>query len=288
MKSMTGFGYAESQTGRFSVSVEIKSFNNRYLDLVLNMPPSLNPVEDRIRESVRKRVLRGRVECHIRFRDLQENLQASLDTANVRTYIGVLEELRAVAGIVEPVGLSHLLSMEGLVRTERQRDPDLYWQGLQPVLESAALALEDSRRREGVAILTDLLSQLDRIEKGVRSIQALSPRMEEQIRASLRQRFQELLGDLVEEQRMLAEVAVQLMRFSINEEIVRLHAHLATARSLMHGDESTGKKLDFLFQEMNREINTIGSKNIMIEISNAVIEVKDALENIREQIRNVE
>lgn len=288
MKSMTGFGYAESREGRFSISVEIKSYNNRYLDLVLTMPPTLNPLEERIREAIRTKVLRGRVECHIRFRDLQENLQVSLDAANVRNYAEVLEELRRLAGINEPVSLSHLLGMEGLVRTERQRDPDLYWTGLQPALESAALALEDSRQQEGQAILRDLLMQLDRVETGVQIIEGLAPRMEEQVRTSLRQRFSEILGDLVEEQRMLAEVAVQLMRFSINEEIVRLHSHLATARAMMHGTESSGKKLDFLCQELNREINTIGSKNIVIEISNAVIEVKDALENIREQIRNVE
>jgi uncharacterized protein (TIGR00255 family) len=288
MKSMTGYGLAERQDERFQISAEFKSYNNRYLDLVLNLPPALGPLESNIRDAVRERVVRGRVECYIRFRDNRENLQISLDSANVLAYKQVLEELRSLGRIAEPVGLQHLLSVEGLVRVDRQRDLELYWQAIEPVLATALDALDQSRQREGAALLTDLLAQLRRIEEQVAVIEAATPRIEVHIRSSLRQRFVEVLGDQIEEQRFLAEIAVQLMRYTVNEELVRLHAHLETARALMTGQAASGKKMDFLCQEMNREINTIGSKNIILEIGNAVIEAKDALENIREQIRNAE
>lgn len=288
MKSMTGYGHSERQDERFHISVEFKSYNNRYLDLVLNLPPTLGPLEASIRDTVRERILRGRVECYLRFRDNRENLQISLDSANVLAYKNVLEELRGLGGIAEPVGLQHLLSVEGLVRVDRQRDLELYWQVIKPVLEEAVEALDKCRALEGGALLADLLAQLKRIEDQVAVIETYTPRIETQVRMGLRQRFAEVLGDQIEEQRFLAEVAVQLMRYTVNEELVRLHAHLETARSLMTGAAASGKKMDFLCQEMNREINTIGSKNIILEISNAVIETKDALENIREQIRNAE
>ncbi len=288
MRSMTGYGQAEYQGERFTVSVEFKTYNNRYLDLVLNMPPALGPLEVQIRDVLREQLSRGRVECFIRFRDNRENLQISLDSANVLAYRDVLEELRQLAHIAEPVGLQHLLSVEGLVRVDRQRDLELYWEAIKPILEQALAALNQSREREGAALLVDLLSQLDRVSAQVSIIETLTPRIEIQVRTTLRQRFAEILGDQIEEQRFLAEVAVQLMRYTVNEELVRLHAHLDSARVLMTGVVAAGKKMDFLCQEMNREINTIGSKNIILEISNAVIEVKDALENIREQIRNAE
>ena len=288
MKSMTGYGFAERQDERFLVSVEIKSYNNRYLDLVLNLPQALNPLESKVRDSFRERIARGRVECFIRFRDNQENLQISLDSANVTAYKQVLDELRTLAHIAEPVGLQHLLSVEGLVRVDRQRDLDRYWTAVQPVLDEAIAALDTSRAIEGQALLVDLLAQLDRVVGQVSIIEKLTPRIEEQVKTGLRQRFSEVLGDQIEEQRFLAEIAVQLMRYTVNEELVRLRAHLDAARGLMTGNTAAGKKMDFLCQEMNREINTIGSKNIILEISAAVIEVKDALENIREQIRNAE
>jgi uncharacterized protein (TIGR00255 family) len=288
MKSMTGYGLAERQDERFQISVEFKSYNNRYFDLSLNLPPALGPLEANIRDTVRERVVRGRVECYIRFRDNQENLQISLDSANVLAYKKVLDELRSLGQIVEPVGLQHLLSVEGLVRVDRQRDLELYWQAIEPVLATALDALDQSRQREGAALLADLLAQMGRIEEQVAVIEAATPRIEAHIRSSLRQRFVEVLGDQIEEQRFLSEIAVQLMRYTVNEELVRLHAHLEAARALMTGQAASGKKMDFLCQEMNREINTIGSKNIILEIGGAVIETKDALENIREQIRNAE
>lgn len=288
MRSMTGYGYCESQTERYSISVETKSYNNRYLDVVLNLPPSIAALEERVRDFVRERCTRGRVELYVRFRDNSEELKISLDEANVKAYRHVLERLRELGGVDQPVALEHFLSMDGLVRIERQRDLDESWQALSAVLEEALDGLTKSRAREGETIRTDLLAQLNRVVSQVDSIETKAPLIEEQVRTGLRQRFTEVLGELVEEQRMLAEVAVQLNRLTINEELVRLRAHIGVARELMTGNEPAGKKLDFLCQEMNREINTIGSKNVMIEIGNSVIEVKDALENIREQIRNVE
>ena len=288
MRSMTGYGYGELQNERFSITVEIRSYNNRYLDLVLNLPPSIASLEERVRDFARERCSRGRVEFFIRFRDNSEALNISLDESSVKAYTQVLERLRQLSSVQEPVGLSHLLSVEGLVRIERQRDPDESWKALEGVVAQAMKGLEISRDREGESIHRDLVSQLQRIIASLAIVEGFAPKIEEHIRSGLKQRFAEVLGNAVEEQRMLAEVAVQLNRLTINEELVRLNSHMTLAHELVNGNEAAGKKLDFLCQEINREINTIGSKNIFVEVANAVIDVKDALENIREQIRNVE
>ncbi len=291
MKSMTGFGYGEYQDERIQLSLEIKSYNNRYLDISVNLPPIISPLEQRVREYLSERVNRGRVDVYVKIRDLQESVRVSLDRGTVNGYLTALHELAALADVKEGVTLSHLLQLEGVFSVEKRRDIEEYWELLQPLLESTFAEFDASRAREGASTLADIRDQISRIERQVAVIEAHAPGLEEQIKSGLRERFQEVMGNTVDENRLYAETAVLLVRYSINEELVRMRTHLSSFLQTIESNTAgrgIGKKLDFVCQELNREINTTGSKSIMIEINQAAIEVKDALENVREQLRNVE
>lgn len=289
MISMTGYGYAEHSDEKVSSSVEIKSVNNRYLDISISLPGGLSRLEPRVRAAVSETVARGRVDITIRLQEGEEQLAVSVDRGALSGYLAALNELKDAAGVTEPISISHLLRLEGVLRVERERDIERYWALVQPLLEQALTRFVAARRREGQALARDIGEQLSRIAAGVDAIEAHAGEIEEGIHRSLRERFAEVVGESVEEGRMLAEVAVQLARFNINEEVVRLRAHLQAIHEMIDSAQSgVGKRLDFICQEINREINTIGSKSVVLEISQRVIDAKDALESVREQVRNLE
>jgi uncharacterized protein (TIGR00255 family) len=294
MISMTGYGYAERQDERFSAVVEVKSYNNRYLDLNCSLPGVLSQLEAQIRERVGSVARRGRVELFVRFRDKEEDLAVTVDKGVVNGYLKAFAELQELTGDSEPVQLEHLLSREGVLKSERVVDTDRAWLVVEPLLDEALTGFGATRQAEGARLALDIENQLAKIDSCVRAFENHSGEIEDTIRNGLRQRFAEVFGNDVDENRVLAEVAVQLTRFSINEEIVRLRAHLDSFREIGFGgaeagpDVPVGKKLDFLCQELNREINTTGSKSIILEVNQQVVEAKDALENVREQLRNVE
>jgi uncharacterized protein (TIGR00255 family) len=288
MKSMTGYGYTEFQDNRHHIGLEIKSYNNRYLDIVVNMPSALGPLEKKIRDFMLSRVLRGRVEITLRFREFKEDIRVHLDKNTVHMYMEALSGLLEEAGIKEGVQLSHLLRMEGILKTEHLRDPERYWDILLPLLEKTYTDFEETRISEGDATFTDIKEQVDKIRDQVLKIKECAPELEDQIKESIKQRFQELLGNGIDENRIYSETAVLLIKYSINEELVRMNSHLSSFLDAAHGAGVIGKKLDFICQELNREINTIGSKSVMLPVSQAVIEIKDSLEKVREQLRNIE
>jgi uncharacterized protein (TIGR00255 family) len=294
MISMTGYGYAERQDEQFSAVVEVKSYNNRYLDLNCSLPGVLSQLETQIRDRVGSVARRGRVEVFVRFRDKEEDLAVSVDKGVVNGYLTAFAELKTIAGIDEPVRLDHLLTRDGVLKSERIVDADRAWSVIEPLLTEALAAFAASREAEGARLALDVDNQLAKIESCVRAFEEHAGEIEGSIRTGLQQRFAEVFGSEIDENRVLSEVAVQLTRFSINEEIVRLHAHLDSFREIGFGSGDSGqavpvgKKLDFLCQELNREINTTGSKSILVEVNQQVVEAKDALENVREQLRNVE
>jgi uncharacterized protein (TIGR00255 family) len=285
---MTGFGYCERETEKYYAAVEIKSYNNRYLDLQINLPPFLSPLEPKIREFMSSRVKRGRVEVYLRFRELEEDLTIRLDKKVAREYAEVLRSLKAETGIEEELNLSHLLRMEGILKSSRSRDVELYWQALEPLMQEAAEAFIAVRRREGTETRKDILDQIETIEEALGKISATEGELEAFFTETVRKRFNEVLGDQVEENRILTEIAALMVKYTIHEELVRLKGHLNSFREIIDDDAGAGKKLDFLAQEIHREINTIGSKSVQYNISSGVVQMKDALENIREQLRNVE
>ena len=288
MKSMTGFGLAEFNSGALQASLEIKSYNNRYLDVSVVLPGFAAPLEPEIRAFVAQRVSRGRVEVTLRLRELQLNLRIHIDAATVGAYSGALERLREVAGLDGPLTLDHLLRFEEVVQVEKERHIDDYRAVVHELLQSAFVDFDARRAREGDATQQDIRRQLGRLTAALEVVAGYAPQMEEGLRRTVQSRFLEVLGDEVDTARVYTETASLLVKYSINEELTRMGAHLESLDSALSESGALGKRLDFVCQEINREINTIGSKSFVLDISRQVVEMKDALENIREQLRNVE
>jgi len=285
---MTGYGYGEKQNEKMDLILEIKTYNNRYLDIVINLPPFLNPLEQRIRDFLNSHMRRGRIEVYVRIREAGTDLEISLNESAVNAYVDVLTRLSDLAQINEAIRISHLLRMEDIIKTEHTRDVESYWEVVYPLLEDVYRDVEKGRISEGKATEKDILRELDSLEENHHKIKQNVTRIEQLLRGNLEQRFKELLDQDIDEQRMYTEIAVLLMKYTINEELNRLETHFSNFREITASHESIGKKLDFLCQEINREINTIGSKNILSEVSMMVVNMKDSVENIREQLRNIE
>lgn len=288
MKSMTGYGYNEYSDDRMQLSVELKSYNNRYLEMSCNIPPFLGPLEPRVRSYLGERLNRGKVEIYVRVKEFEVDSEVRLDRSSALAYARALEELKEIAGIDEPISLSHLLRFEDVLKVDRTRDIEHYWDILAPTLEAAYGAFDESRVTEGASTQADLNRSADRLANDVEAIAGYAETIEERVQQNILERFNSLLGEAYDESRAYAEVAVLLSKYSINEEIERARAHIDRLHQAIGENGAIGKRIDFVCQELNREVNTIGSKNMIQEVSELVIDAKDAVENIREQARNVE
>ncbi len=288
MKSMTGYGYSEYQDEKIDIVTELKSYNNRYLDLYINLPPFFSSLEPVLRNFLSSRIERGKVELYVRVKEIEEDSTVSIDKGVALAGIDALKQLVSIAGINETINLSHLLRMEGIIKKTRNRDADYFWKILEPLLEKTYLQFDESRTIEAARTREDIERQIEIISGAVGTAEKFAASMEDDIKKNLKERFEQLLGDKADENRIYAETAVMLVRFSINEEIVRLKSHIEGFKAEISSDSpQIGKKLDFICQEINREINTIGSKSFKVEVNQAVIDARDALEKIREQVRNI-
>ena len=288
MKSMTGYAYRESSKEDITVSVELRGYNSRFLDLSFHLPPWLSSIEAGIRNSLSSRFTRGKVDVNIRLKEINTDVSVSVNESAARVYKSAIENLAATLGMDEKPCLKMILDLEGVLEIDKNRDAEKYWAYVEPVLAEAIDQFEVERAREGKHTEKDIISHVVILEDSVKEIITYAPVLEKLLKENLRDRFAELLGDRVDENRILAETAVLLMKHTISEELTRLSSHLSEFRLEIDRNPSPGKKLDFLSQEINREVNTIGSKAPMLEVSRAVVEMKNALENIREQLRNVE
>lgn len=288
MKSMTGYAYNEVSSDDITVSVEVKSYNSRFLDLSVNQPYWLGRLENRIREYVSSRVQRGKVELVLRIKERSSNLQVTPDPDAARAYMGAVKEIANAINYTGDIPLSLIAGQEGVLRSERVLDMEHYWKKIEPVLADAFEEFERARETEGKALAVDINKMISRIDNSASIIAGWIPEMERIFRENIRNRFAEIVGDKIDEQRVMQETAALLVKYTINEEIVRLKAHLVSLKKELADNPAPGRKTDFICQEINREVNTIGSKNQILEVGKAVIEAKDALENIREQMRNIE
>lgn len=288
MKSMTGFGYSEYQDDMNHMAMSLKSYNNRFLDVIVYLPPYISQLEQRIRTFLTSQIKRGRVEFILKVREMEEQVEVHLDNSIIHTYMDALKRLITEAGIVERINLSHLLRIEGILKPIKNYDIDVYWKKILPLLEDIFKKFEESRGIEGKRTEEYILNFVKNIKKNLSIIEKKVPDIEVKVRDLLKKKFYELLGDEIDEGKVLTETALMLIKFDIKEEIARMSSHLKTFSSTLKEGSPIGKKLDFICQEINREINTIGSKSIFLEVSNAVISIKDAVETIREQLRNVE
>jgi uncharacterized protein (TIGR00255 family) len=285
---MTGFAHREIEREGLRGSLELKSYNNRYLDLYIYMPPYLSRLEPRIRSFISERIVHGKVEVSLRIREIDAPVSVSADLEAAKSVVAMLRRISDVCALQDAPKLGNILGFEGVVAFERNLDEGALWARLEPELEACFADYDESRLREGRATAADIGTQMARVSAAVSLISSKASEIEATIKKQLIARFEETLGDAVDQGRVLTELASYLMKYTINEELSRLSAHIDSFGRIMETEKAPGKKLDFLCQEMNREVNTIGSKSMMLEVSRAVVELKDALENIREQLRNVE
>jgi len=287
MTSMTGFGHGEHRDSRVQMVLEIRSYNNRYLELFINLPYSMKQLEPLVREYLSARIQRGKVEFYLSVMELEDSSDVVVDHARVTTYLTALDELRRVSGLKERPSLSQLMNLEGVLKTVSRKDPEALWGLVTPCWQKylPTSTLPGPWKAENRGGHQEMRPG---DPHGLATIESHVPEIEAKIRTGLAERFRELLGEGVDESRIMAETAVQLMRADINEEVQRMKAHLESLDDALGRQGPQGKRLDFVCQELGREINTIGSKSMLLEIDQAVIAVKDSLEKIREQLRNVE
>lgn len=286
MVSMTGFAFGEVGAGSARVTAELKSYNNRYLDLALNLPPALASWEPSLRERLGSSIARGRVEFTVRLKETAESAaEANLELA--RGYQQAFETLRRGTKVRGSLTLERLAQFPGVLGAARETDPAALLAASKALLDRLLAEFQSARATEGGRLETDIRRQLAVISGGRAAIAARASDMETVFRENLKRKLAELAVEL-DEQRLVAETALLVVRYGINEELVRLESHEASFLALLTESQPVGKKLDFLCQELGREINTIGSKTTFAEVQMQVVAMKDALENVREQLRNVE
>lgn len=289
MNSMTGYGFKEEIIDNTQISVEIKSVNSRFLDLYINLPSFLNPIESKLRKLVSEKIVRGKIELTVRVKDNNCNSTVSVDTAAAKMYSdAILSVAKALGKSEYDIPLSLIINQEGVLNISHQYDAEEYWKKIEVVFYPVFDQFVEDRKREGENLKEDLLEKISVLEECAGFFKEWQPKMEQKFRDQLYARFKELLDDNVDENRIMTETAAMLVKYTINEEIIRLHSHLKAMKDEIENNPIPGKKLDFICQEANREINTIGSKNQFTEVGAKVIAAKDALENIREQSKNVE
>jgi len=286
-KSMTGFAHREFEREGLSGSIQIKAYNNRYLDISIALPPQVTAFEPKIQKLLTERLVRGKVEFGLRLKNTEAPTSIVPDVEAARTLYQAVSRIAEGCGLAERPSLEFLARFEGILTYQKEIDTESLWEPLAPEIAAALDEFEATRAREGAATQANIFAELERFELGLAAVRAKAADIDATITQQLKARFDEVLPQGYDEQRMLQELAIQLVRLTINEEVSRLDAHIAAFKSLSRED-APAKKLDFLCQEMNREVNTIGSKNTLVPVAHSVVEMKDALENIREQLRNIE
>lgn len=289
--SMTGYGRAQKRTDGMTYMVELRSLNHRYLNLAFKLPDSIRFLEPAFRKILNKKISRGQVDLTIQFQEGEKALRNYvLNKRLAKKYYAVLGQLQEELGLKEPITLAHFAHQPGLIQVIQSNGvPDKRVHVLEHLVSRAADALESSRRAEGKAIQRELLSRISGIEKSVDRIRKRVPQVTRQYQKRLQSRIGELSSRVpLDPGRLAQEVAIFAERSDISEEVGRLHSHLGTFRESLQRQEPAGRKLDFLAQEISREINTAGSKANDLDIANEVLLVKSELAKVREVVQNIE
>ncbi len=287
--SMTGFGRGTSSTETGEVGVEIRSVNNRYLDVTVRGGSEVEEVEGPIREALREQLDRGKVTVTISVDGGTEGVPGA-DVERARAYTEALKTLAAELDLPGEPDLALVASFRDVIHPRSaELDPEAAWEAVRPAFQQALDGFLAMRRKEGEALARDVEERLKAIEGALDGIMERAPERISAFAQRLKERIAELLDRVpVDEDRLAQEIAVYADRIDISEECTRLESHLDQARALMKGDEASGRSLNFLLQEMHREINTIGSKANDGEINHRVVGMKEELEKIREQVQNIE
>ncbi|MBQ9914904.1 MAG: YicC family protein [Clostridia bacterium] len=291
IKSMTGYGRFESVDAQRKIVIDLRSVNHRFCDINVKVPRAYLYLEEKIKDYVGKRVHRGKIDVSVYFESyVSQNKAVSLDMALLQNYYDVLTEIKENFNVKNEIGLSDLTRFSDIfIARQEEQDQEAVWDMIREGLEKAVDDFEAMRIREGQRMADDLRFRADVILSELAKVEDYAPQMAEAYGIRLKERMKELMGDTpVDESRFLTEVALMADRVCVSEETVRLRSHFEELENILKEAEGIGRKLDFLVQEMNREINTIGSKVNDIRISKLVVNMKAELEKIREQIQNIE
>jgi len=288
---MTGYGRSEQETGLQKVLIEMKAVNHRYCDIVLKIPKKMAMFEDRIKKLVKSHVNRGRVEIYMSFDEEKgEDFTVTPNYAVLDQYKAALDEMKDRYGISRDFDLNLLTRFQDVFSVEyKEIDEEAIWSLIEKAVTEALNSLIQMRKVEGQKLLDDIQGRIKTIKGIIVELEKRAPEIVVIHKEKMRERIGELLGEIeLDEAKLAQEVAYFSDKTNITEELVRLDSHLDQLATIFDEDQSIGRKLDFLLQEINREINTIGSKSPDIDISNHVIELKSEFEKIREQIQNIE
>jgi uncharacterized protein (TIGR00255 family) len=291
LKSMTGFGRGEGDTTLGKMVVESRSVNHRYSDINIKLPKRLSLFESRIKEIIRVQVSRGRIDVTLRLDSLgEEKVQLTVDLELAEQYYRVLRDLKERLQLKDEITLSLLAGARDLITAKEELgDIEPYWQEILPVLRQSLKNMDDMKRIEGESLTKDLQQRLKIITEQLQMIKQQFPLRLKAFFNRLQDRLRSLLEGMgTDPMRFQQEVAFLAERSDITEEIVRAESHLVQFSSLLEGNEPVGRKMDFLLQEIHREVNTVSAKANDAEISQRVVEIKSELEKIREQVQNVE
>lgn len=290
LKSMTGFGHSEYTENDITFTVEIKTVNHRYSDIFLRMPKQISSFEDRVRSLVNSKIQRGKIDIYITYDNKSSQAQeVILDEKLAKAYCEALKKIAEGLGLRDDVSASSLARFPDILKVEKRDNDDSIGTILEKAMEKAISELLEMRTKEGEKLKDSLLSNLSAIEVFVGKIQQKAPVVVKEYKEKLESRLSELIDiQRVDPARIATEVALFADKCSVDEELVRLKSHLIQMKEMLNEGSPVGKKADFLIQEMNREVNTIGSKASDLEITRNVVELKSEIEKLREQIQNIE
>lgn len=292
IKSMTAYGRGEYQLGDTLFTAEIKSLNNRYRDIILRIPKNLQPLEKELKAIVGSRIKRGRVEVSIQTQNTGEETPYTLElnVPLVNAYFKIFNQLGEQFGLDKKIQIESLCQMSDVILFRPQEaDMEKVEPGFHEVLSQALDSLDTMRIKEGEAIEADFFKRLELLDQYVSEVEKRAPDLVEQYRSRLKDKICRMLEDVaIDESRLAQEAAFLAERSDITEEIVRIRSHLKQFRGYLSMDDALGRRLDFLIQEINREVNTLGTKASDPSISRVVVEMKAELEKLREQVQNVE
>lgn len=287
MESMTGYAFLEKSTDQFSYSVEIKSLNSRYLEIFVNVPKIIKNEENELHNILKQRFSRGKIELNIDIFDWNVAKPIAINAGMIKKYYRELRQIHRECGADGPFRFESILSLDGISQRERSMISRGSRTDIYATINRVIGKALDMRRKEGAAIRKDLSALIAEISKHLGGIRALAKTAASEKKDALKKRIESLAGVKIDDVRLYTEIAILSDKLDINEEIIRFRDHIKKFGLLMKSGDQIGKKLDFIAQEMFREVNTIGSKSNSSEIAHLVVDIKNHIEMIREHCRNV-
>ncbi len=291
IRSMTGYGRQQLVVEQHDITVEIKSVNHRYYEFSARVPRAYGFLEEKLKTFVKGSISRGKIEVNVLINNLNgKEVNINIDKLMALGYVNALREANKELGLEDDLTLSKIIKFSDIFNVQKiADDEEKIWNDVQSVAKQALDKFIEMRQNEGVSLKNDLLEKIANIEIILGKVEEAAPATAVRYREKLFAKLQEILEDKnIDEQRVITEAAIFAEKIAIDEETVRLRSHIKQFRELLENDEPLGRKLDFLVQEINREINTMGSKAQDIEITKCVVDMKSEVEKIREQIQNIE